>query len=101
MTRTKTTPTWISWEYCLHRINLLLTVLRYDRIIKYLQKHQKLQMKLEVDPKTALQKKILNRSNKPTVLENHCDLLYPSLEAAKKDASLEQFLEDYYKFRRT
>uniref|UniRef100_A0A1B0AH19 Uncharacterized protein n=1 Tax=Glossina pallidipes TaxID=7398 RepID=A0A1B0AH19_GLOPL len=55
----------------------------------------------ETDPKFALQKKILNRSNKPTVLENHYDLWYPSLEAAKKDASLVHLLEDYYKFKRT
>uniref|UniRef100_A0A1B0BBS9 RRM domain-containing protein n=1 Tax=Glossina palpalis gambiensis TaxID=67801 RepID=A0A1B0BBS9_9MUSC len=86
--------------------NLPLTVLQYDRIIKYLQERRELQMKVELgdaaeevntnvpDPEIELQKKILNILNKPSVAETHYDLLYPSLQAVKEDARLLELLKD-------
>uniref|UniRef100_A0A1A9ZMS3 RRM domain-containing protein n=1 Tax=Glossina pallidipes TaxID=7398 RepID=A0A1A9ZMS3_GLOPL len=86
--------------------NLPLTVLQYDRIIKYLQERRELQMKVELgdaaeevntnvpDPEIELQKKILSILNKPSVAETHYDLLYPSLQAVKEDARLLELLKD-------
>uniref|UniRef100_A0A1A9UVU4 RRM domain-containing protein n=1 Tax=Glossina austeni TaxID=7395 RepID=A0A1A9UVU4_GLOAU len=86
--------------------NLPLTVVQYDRIIKYLQERRELQMKVELgdaveevntnvpDPEIELQKKILNILNKPSVAETHYDLLYPSLQAVKEDARLLELLKD-------
>uniref|UniRef100_A0A1A9W5R7 RRM domain-containing protein n=1 Tax=Glossina brevipalpis TaxID=37001 RepID=A0A1A9W5R7_9MUSC len=86
--------------------NLPLTVLQYDRIIKYLQERRELQMKVELgdsaeetntnvpDPEIELQKKILNILNKPSVAETHYDLLYPNLQAVKEDTRLVELLKD-------
>lgn len=86
--------------------NMPLTVLQYDRIIKYLQQRRELQLKVELgdaaeeeikatpDPEIELQKKILNILNKPSVLETHYDLLYPTLEAVQQDERLLDLLRD-------
>uniref|UniRef100_A0A1A9VZK1 RRM domain-containing protein n=1 Tax=Glossina brevipalpis TaxID=37001 RepID=A0A1A9VZK1_9MUSC len=86
--------------------NSPLTVLQYDCIIKYLQEQRALQMKAELedvaekaasnvpDPEIALQKKIIQILNKPSVAEIQHNLLYPTLEAAKQDARLIGLLRD-------
>ncbi|XP_073840943.1 nuclear receptor coactivator protein neosin [Musca autumnalis] len=87
--------------------NMPLTVLQYDRIIKYLQDRRLLQLKVELgdaedeslnqgtpDPEIELQKKILNILNKPSVAETHYDLMYPSLDAVKNDIRLLALLKD-------
>ncbi|XP_013106793.2 nuclear receptor coactivator 5 [Stomoxys calcitrans] len=86
--------------------NMPLTVLQYDRIIKYLQDRRLLQMKVELgdaddepsqgtpDPEIELQKKILNILNKPSVAETHYDLLYPTLDSVKADMRLLSLLKD-------
>lgn len=86
--------------------NMPLTVLQYDRIIKYLQDRRLLQLKVELgdaseeplqatpDPEIELQKKILNILNKPSVAETHYDLMYPTLDAAKADIRLLTLLKD-------
>lgn len=87
--------------------NMPLTVLQYDRIIKYLQDRRLLQLKVELgdaeeeslgqgtpDPEIELQKKILNILNKPSVAETHYDLMYPTLDAVKSDIRLLALLKD-------
>lgn len=86
--------------------NMPLTVLQYDRIIKYLQDRRLLQLKVELgdadddalkgtpDPEIELQKKILNILNKPSVAETHYDLMYPTLEAVKEDIRILSLLKD-------
>lgn len=86
--------------------NMPLTVMQYDRIIKYLQQRRELQLKVELgdaaddvikstpDPEIELQKKILNILNKPSVAETHYDLLYPSLEAVEQDERMLDLLGD-------
>lgn len=86
--------------------NMPLTVLQYDRIIKYLQQRRELQLKVELgdaaeevaktvpDPEIELQKKILNILNKPSVAETHYELLYPSLEAVQQDERILDLLRD-------
>ncbi|XP_061401802.1 nuclear receptor coactivator 5 [Musca vetustissima] len=87
--------------------NMPLTVLQYDRIIKYLQDRRLLQLKVELgdaeeaslnqgtpDPEIELQKKILTILNKPSVAETHYDLMYPSLDAVKSDIRLLALLKD-------
>ncbi|KAL9928628.1 nuclear receptor coactivator 5-like [Glossina fuscipes fuscipes] len=92
--------------------NAPLTVSQYDRIIKYLQERRTLQMKVELvdagvedvtsvtavvntpDPEIALQKKMIEILSKPSVTEVHYNLLYPTLEAVKKDAGLLDLLKD-------
>ncbi|XP_075160885.1 nuclear receptor coactivator protein neosin [Haematobia irritans] len=86
--------------------NMPLTVLQYDRIIKYLQDRRLLQHKVELgdadeeltqgtpDPEIELQKKILNILNKPSVAETHYDLMYPTLDAVKGDMRLLSLLKD-------
>ena len=86
--------------------NMPLTVLQYDRIIKYLEQRRELQLKVELgdaaddiektvpDPEIELQKKILNILNKPSVAETHYDLLYPTLEAVQEDPRIMELLRD-------
>lgn len=86
--------------------NMPLTVLQYDRIIKYLQQRRELQLKVELgdaadvmektvpDPEIELQKKILNILNKPSVAETHYELLYPTLEAVQEDPRIMELLKD-------
>ena len=86
--------------------NMPLTVLQYDRIIKYLEQRRDLQLKVELgdaadimektvpDPEIELQKKILNIMNKPSVAETHYDLLYPTLEAVQEDPRIMELLRD-------
>ncbi|KAM7355736.1 nuclear receptor coactivator protein neosin [Cochliomyia hominivorax] len=90
--------------------NMPLTVLQYDRIIKYLQQRRELQLKVELgdaaddvaataakaqpDPEIELQKKILNILNKPSVAETHYELMYPTLEAVKQDERILELLRD-------
>ncbi|XP_037825972.1 nuclear receptor coactivator 5-like [Lucilia sericata] len=86
--------------------NMPLTVLQYDRIIKYLQQRRELQLKVELgdaaeemikstpDPEIELQKKILNILNKPSVAETHYELLYPNLEAVQQDERMLDLLRD-------
>ncbi|XP_065360950.1 nuclear receptor coactivator 5 [Calliphora vicina] len=86
--------------------NMPLTVLQYDRIIKYLQQRRELQLKVELgdaaedmikstpDPEIELQKKILNILNKPSVAETHYELLYPTLEAVQQDERILDLLSD-------
>jgi len=85
--------------------NMPLTVLQYDRIIKYLQERRELQMKMELgdaddlagripDPEIELQKKILSILNKPSVAETHYNLLYPTLDAVKEDYRILELLKD-------
>ncbi|XP_017474132.1 PREDICTED: uncharacterized protein LOC108364797 [Rhagoletis zephyria] len=85
--------------------NMPLTVLQYDKIIKYLQERRDLQVKIELgdaadiatkvpDPEIELQKRILDIMNKPSVAETHYKLLYPSLEAVKSDYRVMELLKD-------
>uniref|UniRef100_A0A1A9WPE2 Anticodon-binding domain-containing protein n=1 Tax=Glossina brevipalpis TaxID=37001 RepID=A0A1A9WPE2_9MUSC len=81
--------------------NLSLTVLQYDRIIKYLQECRELQMKVVElgnaavpNPEIELQKKIFNILNNPLLIETDYDLLYPNWQAVKEDKSLVELLKD-------
>ncbi|XP_054732399.1 uncharacterized protein LOC129240547 [Anastrepha obliqua] len=85
--------------------NRPLTVLQYDRVIKYLQERRELQVKIELgdaadiaikvpDPEIELQKRILDIMNKPSVAETHYKLLYPTLEAVKSDYRVMELLKD-------
>ncbi|XP_014094236.3 uncharacterized protein Neos [Bactrocera oleae] len=85
--------------------NMPLTVLQYDRIIKYLQERREHQVKIELgdaadiatkvpDPEIELQKRILDIMNKPSVAETHYKLLYPTLEAVRSDYRVMDLLKD-------
>ncbi|XP_011195781.1 uncharacterized protein LOC105220911 [Zeugodacus cucurbitae] len=85
--------------------NMSLTVLQYDRIIKYLQERREHQVKIELgdaadiatkvpDPEIELQKRILDIMNKPSVAETHYNLLYPTLEAVRSDYRAMELLKD-------
>lgn len=86
--------------------NMPLTVLQYDRVIKYLQQRRELQLKVELgdaademaqsapDPEIELQKRILSILNKPSVAETHYDLLYPSLQSIQEDVRMLDLLRD-------
>lgn len=86
--------------------NMPLTVLQYERIIKYLQDRRELQLKAELgdaalqhptsvpDPEIELQKKILSILNKPSVAETHYNLLYPNLRAISEDYRAMELLRD-------
>ncbi|XP_018783241.1 PREDICTED: nuclear polyadenylated RNA-binding protein 3 [Bactrocera latifrons] len=85
--------------------NMPLTVLQYDRIIKYLQERREHQVKIELgdaadigtkvpDPEIELQKRILDIMNKPSVAETHYKLLYPTLEAVRSDYRAMDLLKD-------
>lgn len=85
--------------------NAPLTVLQYDRIIKYLQERREHQVKIELgdaadiatkvpDPEIELQKRILDIMNKPSVAETHYKLLYPTLEAVRSDYRVMELLKD-------
>lgn len=81
--------------------NLPLTVLQYDRVIKYLQDKREQQIQIELgetvsvpDPEIELQKKILSILNKPSVAETHHELLYPSLQEVKQDYRMLELLKD-------
>lgn len=89
--------------------NAPLTVSQYDHIIKYLQERRALQMKVELgdagdeavtavanmpDPEIGLQKKMMEILSKPSITEIHYNLLYPTLEAVRKDAGMLELLKD-------
>ncbi|CAD7004750.1 nuclear polyadenylated RNA-binding protein 3 [Ceratitis capitata] len=84
--------------------NMPLTVLQYDRVIKYLQERREMQVKIELgdaadiakvpDPEIELQKKIFDIMNKPSIAETHYKLLYPTLEAVKSDYGVMELLKD-------
>ncbi|XP_067645164.1 uncharacterized protein Neos [Eurosta solidaginis] len=85
--------------------NMTLTVLQYDRIIKYLQERRELQVNIELgdaadiatkvpDPEIELQKKILDIMNKPSIAETHYKLMYPTLDAVRTDYRVMELLKD-------
>ncbi|XP_055373478.1 nuclear receptor coactivator 5 [Condylostylus longicornis] len=93
--------------------NLPLTVLQYDRVIKYLQERRELQVKTEMgehvdasmttnlkataepDPEIELQKKILNILNKPSVTDKHAStLLYPTVDSLLQHSDTIELLKD-------
>ncbi|CAD7081991.1 unnamed protein product [Hermetia illucens] len=95
--------------------NRPITVLQYDRVIKYLMEQRQKQVKAEIgedvsapvppllnpkpavvkpDPEIELQKKILNILNKPSITDSKNDLVYPTIHSIQSDPETIELLKD-------